>query len=186
MAQIIKFMPAYFFMAEECPIIPKVDEVKHDEFMFNQGITKGMGSIRFHDYRSTFDSVNLPNVEIFKEQIEVFNEFMTQATPDEEQGSDLDFILNAGELFTLVVYGQLIIENSKIHKIDDALLDQIFDFIVRDFSKYALQLHSKPSSTEKQQEILLRIIKKPNVDKDRFEEVWEEVYSLKDLYEMRK
>jgi acyl-CoA dehydrogenase len=186
MAQIIKFMPAYFFMSEDCPVVPTVDEVKHDEFMFNQGITKGMGSIRFHDYRTTFESVNIPNVEIFKEQIEVFNEFMTQATPDEDQGKDLDFILNAGELFTLVVYGQLIIENSKIYEIDDAFLDQIFDFIVRDFSKYALQLYSKPSSTEKQQEILLRIIKKPAVDRERFDKVWEEVYSLKDLYEMKK
>jgi acyl-CoA dehydrogenase len=186
MAQIIKFMPAYFFMPEDCPDVSTVDEPKHDEFMFNQGITKGMGSIRFHDYRKTFETVKLPNVEIFKEQVDVFNEFMTQATPDEEQGKDLDFILNAGELFTLVVYGQLIIENSKTYNIDDALLDQIFDFIVRDFSKYALQLHSKPSSTEKQQEILLRIIKKPHVDKERFEKVWEEVYSLKDLYEMKK
>jgi acyl-CoA dehydrogenase len=186
MAQIIKFMPAYFFMPEDCPVVPTVDEAKHDEFMFNQGITKGMSLIRFHDYRNTFNSVNLPNVEIFKEQTDLFNEFMTQATPDEEQGTDLDFILNAGELFTLVVYGQLIIENSKTYNIDDALLDQIFDFIVRDFSKYALQLHSKPSSTEKQQEILLRIINKPHVDKERFKKVWEEVYSLKDLYEMRK
>ena len=106
--------------------------------------------------------------------------------PDEKQGEDLDFILNAGELFTLVVYGQLIIENAKKFDIGDAVLDQIFDYIVRDFSSYALKLHSKPSSTEKQQEILLRCIRKPNVDESRFGEVWEEVLSLKGLYEMKK
>ncbi len=186
MAQIIKFMPAYFFMSDECPEIPTVDAPKHDEFMFNQGITKGMGLIRFHDYRKTYDTISLPNVDVFKEQIQVFNEFMAEATPDEKQGEDLDFILNAGELFTLVVYGQLIIENAEKHDIGDALLDQIFDFIVRDFSLYALKLHSKPTSTEKQQEILLRCIRKPNVDEDRFGEVWEEAHSLKDLYEMKQ
>lgn len=186
MAQIIKFMPAYFFMAEEFPEIPRVDDAKDDDFLFNQGVTKGLSLIRFHDYRIAYDSVDLPNVNIFKEQLEVFVEFLSKATPDDEQAKDLDFLLNLGELFTLVVYGQLIIENAKIYDISDALLDQIFDFIVRDFSMYALQLYSKQSITEQQQEILLRMIKKPHVDKDRFETVWKEVYSLNDLYEMRK
>jgi acyl-CoA dehydrogenase len=58
--------------------------------------------------------------------------------------------------------------------------------MVRDFSRYALQLLSKPSSTEQQQEILRRCIRKPHVDEDRFRRVWDEVYSLKGLYEMKK
>jgi acyl-CoA dehydrogenase len=157
MAQIIKFMPAYFFMPEEFPEIPRVDDAKDDDFLFNQGITKGLSLIRFHDYRIAYGSVDLPNVNIFKEQLEVFVEFMTQATPDDEQAKDLDFLLNLGELFTLVVYGQLIIENARIYDISNELLDQIFDFIVRDFSMYALQLYSKQSITEQQQEILLRM-----------------------------
>jgi acyl-CoA dehydrogenase len=186
MAQIIKFMPAYFFMPEEFPEIPKVDDAKDDDFLFNQGITKGLSLIRFHDYRIVYDSIDLPNVNIFKEQLEVFVEFLSKATPDDEQAKDLDFLLNLGELFTLVVYGQLIIENAEIYNISNTLLDQIFDFIVRDLSMYSLQLYSKQSITEQQQEILPRMIKKPHVDKDRFETVWKEVYSLNGLYEMRK
>ncbi len=186
MAQIIKFMPAYFFMAEEFPEIPRVDDAKDDDFLFNQGITKGLSLIRFHDYRIAYDSIDLPNVNIFKEQLEVFVEFLSKATPDDEQAKDLDFLLNLGELFTLVAYGQLIIENAEIYNISNALLDQIFDFIVRDLSMYSLQLYSKQSITEQQQEILPRMIKKPHVDKDRFETVWKEVYSLNGLYEMRK
>ncbi len=186
MAQIIKFMPAYFFMAEKYPEIPRVDDAKDDDFLFNQGITKGLSLIRFHDYRIAYDSIDLPNVNIFKEQLEVFVEFLSKATPDDEQAKDLDFLLNLGELFTLVVYGQLVIENAEIYNISNALLDQIFDFIVRDLSMYSLQLYSKQSITEQQQEILPRMIKKPHVDKDRFETVWKEVYSLNGLYEMRK
>ena len=30
--------------------------------------------------------------------------------------------------------------------VDNDLLDQIFDFMVRDFSKFALQLYSKPAA----------------------------------------
>lgn len=186
MAQIIKFMPAYFFMPKEYPEVGTVTEPKNDDFLFDQGITRGLSQIQFHNYRDVYDTVDLPNVNIFKKQIEVFNEFMTEATPDEKQGADLDFTLNAGELFSLVVYGQLIIENAKIYKINDHLLDQIFDFMIRDFSRYALQMHSKQSSTEKQQEILLRMIMKPNVDKERYEAILKEVYALNGRYDMQK
>ncbi|MGY5873306.1 MAG: acyl-CoA dehydrogenase [Candidatus Thorarchaeota archaeon] len=186
MAQIIKFMPSYFFMPQEYPEVGTISEPKDDEFLFDQGITRGLSQIRFHDYRAVYDTVDLPNVNIFKKQVEVFNEFMTEATPDEKQGADLDFTLNAGELFSLVVYGQLIIENAKIYKISNHLLDQIFDFMVRDFSRYALQMHSKQSSTEKQQEILLRMIMKPNVDKERYEAIMKEAYALNGRYDMKK
>jgi len=186
MAQIIKFMPAYFFMPKEYPEVGTITEPKHDDFLFDQGITRGLSQIQFHNYRDVYDTVDLPNVSIFKKQIEVFNEFMTEATPDEKQGADLDFTLNAGELFSLVVYGQLIIENAKIYKISDHLLDQIFDFMIRDFSRYALQMHSKQSSTEKQQEILLRMIMKPYVDQERYEAIMKEVYALNGRYDMNK
>jgi len=88
-------------------------------------------------------------------------------------------------MFTVVAYGQLIIENAKIYKVEDDLLDQIFDFFVRDFSAYAIQLHGKQSSTDKQQEYCIKMIKKPVVDKRRYENVWEKyVYALKDVYIM--
>jgi acyl-CoA dehydrogenase len=186
MAQIIKFIPAYFFMPEKLPDIPKVDDAKDDEFLFNQGVTKGLSQIRFHDYKTAYDSVNTPNVNIFKEELEALTEFMTQTAPSNDQTSDLDFLLSMGELFTLVIYGQLIIENAKIYNISDVLLNQIFDFLVRDFSNYALQLSSKQSSTKHQQERLLRMVRKPQVDSERFQTVWKEIYAINGLYEMRK
>jgi acyl-CoA dehydrogenase len=111
--------------------------------------------------------------------------FLAMVTPTPEQQKDIDFLLILGELFTCVVYGQLILENAKITNVDKDLLDQIFDFRVRDFSKYALQLYSKPSSTEKQMELCMKIIRKPTVDKARYEWVLSNhVYALKDVYEM--
>jgi acyl-CoA dehydrogenase len=185
MALIVKFMPNYFFNPGTFPEIPRMDRPQNDDFLFRQGPTKGLGRIQFHDYNPAYGRFDLPNVLLFREQIEVFKEFMLGATPDQEQSQDIDFLLAVGELFTLVVYGQLVLENAAICGIDAALIDQIFDFMVRDFSKFSLQLYSKPSATPKQMEIFLRMIKKPVADRARFEKVWSDhVYALNGVYRM--
>ncbi|MBU2512521.1 acyl-CoA/acyl-ACP dehydrogenase [bacterium] len=185
MALIIKFMFNYFFNPGEFPEIPERVDAVNDDFLFQQGPTKGLGKIQFHDYNIAYNSVDLPNINIFKEQIEIFKEFMTQATPDEAQQKDIDFLLIVGELFTLVAYGQLIIENAKIKSLDNDILDRIFDVMVRDFSKFALQLYSKPSATDKQMEIFLKMLKKPNINSEQFDRIWaKDVFSLKNAYEM--
>ncbi len=184
-ALIIKFMPNYFFAPAEYPDLPKQDAPVNDDFLFNQGKTRGLGKILFHDYKIAFENYDLPNVNLFQEQVAVFKEFLAMATPDESQQKDTDFLMAMGELFALVVYGQLILENAKIYEIDEALVDQIFDFMVRDFSKFALGLYSKPSSTAEQMAFCQRMIRKAIVDETRYQKVWQEhVYALKDIYEM--
>ena len=109
------------------------------------------------------------------------------AGPTPEQAQDIDFLLSVGELFTLVVYGQLILENAKIYDMEEDLIDQIFEVLVEDFSKFALQIYSKASSTEKQMEYAQKMIKKPIADKERTKRIWDNhVYALKDQYEMAK
>jgi len=185
MALIIKFMANYFFNPGKYPEIPKRNDAGNDAFLLRQGPTKGLGKIQFNDYNAAYGSYDFANLAVFKEQIATFKEFLTAATPSKEQSEDIDFLLIVGELFTCVVYGQLILENAKIYNVDKDLLDQIFDFMVRDFSRYALQLYSKPSSTAKQMELCMKMIRKPNVDQRRYERVWNEfVYALKDTYEM--
>ena len=184
---IFKFMQNYFFNPKEYSEIGKQDAPKNDDFLFNQGSTHGLRKIQFHDYHIAFDSYDLPNVNVFKEQIEVFKEFLLNAAPNDDQNMNPDFTLAVGELFALVAYGQLILENSKIYNIDDDIVDQIFDCMVRDFSKFALQLYGKPSSTDDQMDYCMKMIKKPAVDEARYQRVWENyVYALKDTYEMSK
>lgn len=185
MALIIKFMANYFFNPAEFPEIPKMDAQVNDDFLFNQGATKGLGKIQLHDSALAYNSLDLPNLNIFKEQIGVLKEFLLTATPDKEQAKDIDFLLNLGELFTLVAHGQVLIEKAKIEGVEDDVMDQIFDFMVRDFSKFALQLYSKTGSTEKQMELCLKMIKKPVKDPERFNRVWEKhVAPLNGSYEM--
>ncbi len=185
MALIIKFMANYFFNPGKFPEIPKRDDPTNDDFLFKQGATRGLGKIQFHDSALAYNSLNLPNLNIFKEQIEVLKEFLLTATPSKEQAKDIDFLLNLGELFTLVTYGQLLIEKAKIEVVEDDIMDQIFDFMVRDFSKFALQLYSKTGSTEQQMKLCLQMIKKPVKDLERFNRVWEKHIAVLDgAYEM--
>ena len=186
MALIIKFMPNYFFSPGQLPEVPQRLDAAHDSFLFNQGPTKGLGNIKFHDFNIAYGSCDLPNVNLFKQQIAIYKEFMMASMATmKQQSDDIDFLLVVGELFTLVAYGQLILENKQIYAIEDDLIDQIFDVMVRDFSKFALQLFSKNSSTAIQQEICLRMIKKPVLDLARYDRVWNKyVYAMKDTYRM--
>ncbi|HSV97139.1 MAG TPA: acyl-CoA dehydrogenase [Spirochaetota bacterium] len=185
MALIIKFMANYFFNPGRFPEVPQRRDAKNDDFLFDQGPTKGLGKIQFHDYNIAYSGVDIPNVGVFKNQIGVLKEFLAVATPSEAQSKDIDFLLIIGELFTLVAYGQLILENKKFYIVEDDLIDQIFDFMVRDFSKFALQLYSKPSASDKQQEICLKMIMKPVVNAARFDKIWKEhVYAMKGQYKM--
>jgi acyl-CoA dehydrogenase len=185
MALIIKFMANYFFNPGQFPEIPLRDDPKNDNFLFNQGATKGLGKIQFHDFNKAYSDVDLKNVAVFREQIELLKEFLMTATPSAEQAKNIDFLLSLGELFTLVVYGQLLLEKYKMQNLDDDLMEQIFDFMVRDFSKFALQIYSKPDSTDKQMELCMKMIKKPNTNPERFNRFVENVvYALKDTYEM--
>jgi len=187
MALIIKFMANYFFKPGQFPDIGRRDEPVNDDFLFEQGPTRGLGKIQFHDYRSTYAGVDLPNANVFKRQIRYLKTLLAVARPSKAQAEDIDFLLNLGELFTLVVYGQLIIENAAIYAVDEDLLDQIFDVIVRDFSRYALQLYGKPVTTRRQQYLLRRMIKRPKVDDARFDRVWKRhVIPLRGAYAMNE
>ncbi len=187
MALIIKFMKNFYFNPGEFPEVGEMREPQHDAFLFAQGPTKGLGRIKFHDYRKVYNRFDLPNIRIFKKQIATFKKLLVAARPNKEQIKDIDFLLILGEIFTLAVYGQLILENAPVHKISEDVLDQIFDFMVRDFSKFGLQLYSKTSSTALQRLLCRRMIRKPAVDQARFQRVWtEHVYSLNETYRMNE
>ena len=191
MALIIKFIRNYFFSPAKFPDVPSMSAPQNDDFLFAQGATRGLGKIQFHDYDLAYRSVSFPNAEVFKKQIATFKEFLMASAMDPvaaaTQAKDIDFLLSMGELFTLVAYGQLIIEYQAMHseELSLDLLAQIFDVLIRDFSKYALQLYSKPSSTARQMELCQRMIAKPVNDPTRFEQIWQQhVIALRGAYRM--
>lgn len=186
LALVLKFMPNYLFNPKSYAEVPSVHEPKDDDFFWHQGPARGLGKIQFHDWEPIYaEHAHLPNVQLFHEQAKAIKTLLATAAPDEHQQKDLDFLLNLGHLFTLVVYGQLVLEQAKITQTDQNVLDQIFDVLVRDFAGYATALHGKPSSTEAQQQWALGQIRKPHVDQARFDAVWQQVVALSGQYEMR-
>jgi acyl-CoA dehydrogenase len=184
-ALIVKFMENYFFHPADLPAVPRRDDAAHDAFLFDQGPARGLRQITFHDYRPVFARFDLPNVAVFSEQVGVFTEMLKAAAPNEGQTGDVDYLLALGEIFTLVVYAQLLLENAEIYGMPDDLIDQIFDVLVRDCSRFAVALHGKPSTTKAQAEYCLRMIRRPAPGEDRYRRVWQEhVFALRDAYEM--
>ena len=185
LALIAKFMPAYLFEPQAYEPVPTRSDPADDEFLFRQGPARGLGKVRFHDWRKAYATASAnPNVARFTEQAEGLVKLLTEATPGEAQQADLDFGLALTELFTLIVYGQLILEQAEIVGTESEIVDQIFDVLVRDFSAAAIELHGKSSSTDTQQALALAAIRKPVVDAERFGKVWEQVRSLSEAYEM--
>src|SRR6185503_20113240 len=156
----VKFMPNFFFTPGEFPPVATQSQAANDDFLFRQGSTKGLGQIQFHDYKEAFAGIDLANVRRFAEQTEIFRELLASDPPGPDQMKDVAFLLAGGEIFALVVYAQLILENAPLYGIDDGLLDQIFDFMVRDLSKFALYFFNQPASTEKQMACCQRMIRK--------------------------
>jgi len=184
-ALIVKFMQSYLFMQTDMPDIGTRDDVADDSFLFDQGPTKGLGDIRFHDYRRAFDEFALPNIRVFLDQIERFKAMLATEAPSPEQLKDTDWLLAVGELFALIVYCELMLENARTYDIPEDVIDEYFDVAIRDFSRYAVELHGKPTTTAAQAEHCRGMIRMPIHNDARFRRVWsEQVRALKDAYHM--
>ena len=184
-ALIVKFMENYFFHPADLPPVPRRDDPANDDFLFDQGPARGLGKIRFHDFRPVFARFDLPNVKVFRDQVAAFEQMLLQATPEKAQAADVDFLLAMGEIFTLVVYAQLFLENAEIYGVEADLVDQVFDVLVRDFSRFAVILHGKPTTSAAQAEHCLQMVRRPVIDAGRSARVWEHhVFALHDAYEM--
>jgi acyl-CoA dehydrogenase len=186
----LKFMPNYMFNPKHYPPVPTRNDAADDTFFWRQGPTRGAGKVQFADWTTSYEAFSrVPNVARFYEQAQAFRMLLTSAAPDDAQQKDLDFMLTVGHLFSLTVYGQLILEQAELTGLDSELgqdvIDEIFDFQIRDFSAYAVALHGKPSSTEAQQDWAINTIRKPVLDAERFNRIWQRVAAYDGAYEMR-
>jgi acyl-CoA dehydrogenase len=79
-----------------------------------------------------------------------------------------------------VVYAQLLLENFRIYDVEDDLVDQIFEFLVRDVSGHALALLGQPSSNDTQIGKCRDMMRKPVHDPERYERVWKRYVEVLD------
>jgi acyl-CoA dehydrogenase len=175
-----KFMQNYFFNPAEYPSVSPDLSDKDDLFLFNQGPTRGLGKVMFHDYKPVFQAnKGLPNVAAFMKQIDIFKEMLEKAGPDEAQDMDPSWSLPLGEMFSIVVYGQLILEQVGIGEVDSDIVNQMFDFMVRDFAQFAMQIYSNHSSKDAQRDYCVKIMLiKAVPSPEQYNRVWERYVSV--------
>jgi alkylation response protein AidB-like acyl-CoA dehydrogenase len=186
LALVLKFLGGYFFDQADYPEVPQRLDAGDDAFLFRQGPARGLGAIRFHDHAPAFARyAHLPNVAVFTEQVATFRDLVVKAAPDEQQRRDLDLLMTFGQLFTLVVYAQLVLEEAALAGADDDLIDQVFDVFVRDAAAYAVELHGKASATDAQQHLAQQLVRRPVHDAGRYARVYAEVMAWDGRYTMR-
>jgi alkylation response protein AidB-like acyl-CoA dehydrogenase len=185
LALALKFLPNYLFGGEAFEPVPTRREAGDDAFLFAQGPTRGLGKIRFGDWRPAFDEfAHVPNVGRFREQAEALVAMVSDAPLTEEQMTDdLDFQQSLAQVFSLVPYGQLIAEEAATQGTPEDIVDLVFEWLVRDFSTLALDLHGKASSTPEQQQWVLDNIRKPVIDREREQRLYAEIRALAGAYE---
>ena len=184
-----KFMKSYFFNpAEYEPVEPDFSS-DDDIFLFNQGPTKGLGKVQFHDYAPVFEAnKDLLNVATFIKQIEIFKELVEKAGPGKMQDMDPSFSLSLGEMFSIVVYGQLILEQAKLEAVEPDIINQIFDFMVRDFAGFALQIYGNHNTRDEQRDFCREIMLiKAVPDDTQYQKIWRKyVFALDGEYAMNE
>ena len=182
----LKFLPQYLFGSAELSAPPVRKDAADDAFLFDQGPTRGLGKIAFPDWRPLFDAfAHIPNVGVFRRQADGLAQLLQDAplTP-EQMSDDLDFQQSLSQLFTLIPYAQLILEQAQIDELPQDIVDLVFEMLVRDFSATAIELHGKESSTDAQQAWALANIRKPVIDAERGDRVYAEVRALAGAYVM--
>jgi acyl-CoA dehydrogenase len=112
--------------------------------------------------------------------VQAFGQLMATAGPQGEQGKDLDFLLTIGQIFTQVVYAQLVAEAAALALDDapegarggttaacaglsEAHVDRMFGVFVQDVSEFAVALHGQPAATPEQQQGALALIRRPSL-----------------------
>ena len=186
LALVLKFLPNYLFGTEALEPAPQRHDTGDDAFLFAQGPTRGLSRITFPDWRPVFDRFEaVPNVAVFREQADALAALVQTAPLTAEQmGEDLDFQLALAQLFTLLPFAQLILEQAGLVDTPADIVEAIFEWLVRDFTAYAIDLHGKASSTDAQQQWVVDSIRKPVIDPSRDGEVYAEVRALADAYVM--
>ncbi|TXH44354.1 MAG: acyl-CoA dehydrogenase [Actinobacteria bacterium] len=203
-ALVLKFLPQYLLAATgagpELPVIGVVDGATDDAYLFAQGPASGLGRIGFHDPQPAFARfAHLPNVAIFVEQMKAFAELVTTAPPTEDQSRDLDYLQSLGQLFTQIVYAQLVCEGAALALDADGVraggvgdltgltedhVNRMFAVFVQDLDGFALELFGRASATAEQREKAQAMVAAPDVDATYEKDFVAEVLSYDGAYTM--
>ena len=182
LALVLKFLPQYLMASGEYADVPVRQDAADDEYLFAQGPRIRPRQDHVRPVAPALERYqHLPNVARFLEQVDAFTALVMSAPPSQEQQKDLDPLLTLGQLFTQVVYAQLVCESAGLPRpgtvadmpgLDDAHIDRIFAVFVQDVSEIAVGLHGQASATDAQREAALGLIRRRTSIRPRRRRSW--------------
>ena len=186
MALILKFMPGFFFNQADYDDVPTRRDARRRRVPLRPGLDPGLSKIQFHDWRPIYERfAHIPNVARFTEQAEGVRALLETRAARRGRSAGPRLPAHARRALHPRRLRAADPRAGGDHRVSTTTsLDQIFDTFVRDFSGYATALHGKASSTEGQQAWALEHLRKPVVDAERFDRVFEQVAALSGAYEM--
>jgi acyl-CoA dehydrogenase len=181
-----KFMQNYFFNPADYPPVAPATGPGTTSFSSARGRPRAWGRSVFTTTAPFAESAHLPNVAAFSRQIAHFKQMLAQAGPDKAQDMDPSFSLPLGEMFAIVVYGQLILEQARLDRIEEDIVNQVFDFMVRDFAHFALQIYGMHTARDDQRTFCREIMLiKADPAAEQADRIWRQrVLALNGEYRM--
>ncbi len=181
-----QFLNAYLFEKKPASKVPHITSPTSDDFLFAQGATtKATRNVALGDYEEVYGKFSSKNIDTFKTQIKLFVSLIKTLNLSKEDQTDIDLMLSIGELLSLIIYGQLILEYAEFDKTEISTLDMIFHVFVRDFSKYATDLAGKEKISEEHSKLCLGLVKKAHYDQGEIDMFYSKnILTLKDSYRM--
>lgn len=185
----VRFMNSFLFNDSPVADVPSDNSAHEEVFLFHQGATtKGLDEVPFGPYKPKFETKlasQCANTAVLKEQIETFRKLLSEAGPSSEQSKDIDWMLEVGEIFCVIAYAAVILEQADLTGYENAaVMDQMLQVFVNDINAHALKLYNKASTDDNQQAWCMKLIRRPAHDSSREDKVYEEILSLAGTYQM--
>ena len=143
-------------------------------------VRQRLGLHRFQRLRPPSTSSHLPNVAVFREQIDAFTQLVLPTAPPTERPEGTSTICGGARTAASPRSStpQLILESAALASITarrvgsvsdlsdlaEAHLDRMVAVFVNDMSGYAVELHGQASATDDQSKAALNIVRKPVID----------------------
>ena len=170
-----KFMVNYMLRpTDRCPAVPARRDAGEDAFVLHPAPPPSYRELRFQDWRAAYrDFGGLANVALLAEQAEGLAALLAVAPLSAAQRQDLDYLDALRAMFTVVVYGQLVLEQARLSGTDVGMVDQAFEGLVADFSGHAVTFHGQPLAEPAQRKLALDHVRRPQADARRQAAIWD-------------
>ena len=177
---ILRFAESYLLHPASFDPVPADRGPSDDSHLFQWHSAATADGVRFHNWRPSFDVfADHGNVGLLREQVEQLCSWV--ARHPREAAREMATAL--GDLFGLVVYGHLILEQADLDGVGRDVVDGVSGLLAGDFSARLLGIQAMPAASAQQREWARAAVRVPAGDAAL---IWPRVEALVGEYSPRR